>query len=150
MVGAKPVAPLLVALLLSACGGDRPPEKSTEQAPSRTTSGALLGDWGVETQYLDENVNPGDDFYRYVNGGWLDTAELPAGLPMMSSFMHVRLETEEQIGAIIEEILDGDWPENTPQGELEDFYLSYMDTEAIKCPRCLPRSMTAIQIASLS
>ncbi|MDF1768882.1 hypothetical protein [Maricaulis sp.] len=40
---------------------------------------ALLGDWGVETQHVSETLAPGDDFFRYVNEGWLDSTEIPAG-----------------------------------------------------------------------
>ncbi len=28
---------------------------------------------------VDRSVKPGDDFYRYANGGWLKAATIPAG-----------------------------------------------------------------------
>ena len=28
---------------------------------------------------MDRSIKPGDDFYRYANGGWLKTAAIPAG-----------------------------------------------------------------------
>ena len=33
----------------------------------------ILGDWGIETQFISKDIKPGDDFYRYVNEGWLQT-----------------------------------------------------------------------------
>ena len=32
-----------------------------------------LGTWGVDLTTRDTTVKPGDDFYRYANGKWLDT-----------------------------------------------------------------------------
>src|ERR1700748_681358 len=28
---------------------------------------------------MDRSIKPGDDFYRYANGGWLETVVVPAG-----------------------------------------------------------------------
>ena len=39
---------------------------------------AVLGAWGVDLSGMDRRVKPGDDFFRYVNGAWFDTAEIPA------------------------------------------------------------------------
>ena len=57
---------------------------SNEHAPE-------LGDWGVETQHISDTVDPGDDFFRYVNEGWLDTTEIPAGFSNFGSFTELYL-----------------------------------------------------------
>ena len=36
-----------------------------------------LGKWGVDLTSLDRSLKPGDDFFLYVNGGWLKTAQIP-------------------------------------------------------------------------
>src|SRR6476646_1006909 len=33
---------------------------------------------GIDTANFDHSVRPQDDFFRYVNGGWLKKAEIPA------------------------------------------------------------------------
>ena len=33
---------------------------------------------GIDTQYFDPRTRAQDDFYRHVNGKWLDTTEIPA------------------------------------------------------------------------
>src|SRR6266852_3344713 len=33
----------------------------------------------AHTKEMDPSVNPGEDFYRYANGGWLKTVVTPAG-----------------------------------------------------------------------
>ena len=37
-----------------------------------------LGTFGIDTAQMDTAVKPGDDFFRYVNGSWLATADDPA------------------------------------------------------------------------
>jgi endothelin-converting enzyme/putative endopeptidase len=65
------------------------PEKSTpvpaaETTPASTTSPAPADAnpnyWGIETKNIAKDIQPGDDFYRYVNKGWLDTAKIPQGM----------------------------------------------------------------------
>jgi predicted metalloendopeptidase len=38
----------------------------------------VFGPWGLSLDYIDAGVKPGDDFFRYANGGWLKTATVPA------------------------------------------------------------------------
>src|SRR5256885_14549500 len=33
----------------------------------------------ASTQEMDPSIKPGDDFYRYANGGWIKTAAIPPG-----------------------------------------------------------------------
>jgi putative endopeptidase len=34
---------------------------------------------GVDLKYVDHSVRPQDDLYRYLNGKWLDSFQLPPG-----------------------------------------------------------------------
>ncbi|HXY41752.1 MAG TPA: hypothetical protein VEQ10_18895, partial [Vicinamibacteria bacterium] len=33
---------------------------------------------GIDLAGIDRSVTPGDDFFRYANGAWLKSAEIPA------------------------------------------------------------------------
>src|SRR3569832_176894 len=48
--------------------------------------------WGVELNYLDKSVAPGNDFFVYGNGGWLKTAVIPPD----RSYAGVNLELNKQ------------------------------------------------------
>lgn len=49
-------------------------------ADQKTVSAkAETGLWGVDTAYISEVVAPGDNFYLYVNEGWIDQAVFPPG-----------------------------------------------------------------------
>ena len=43
-------------------------------AETTSTAARRFGTWGVDLAGMDTTVRPGDDFFRYVNGTWLDTA----------------------------------------------------------------------------
>jgi predicted metalloendopeptidase len=36
------------------------------------------GTWGVDLADMDPTVRPGEDFFEYSVGSWLETAEIPA------------------------------------------------------------------------
>ena len=59
---------------------------------------------GIELRYADSAVRPQDDFYRAVNGKWLDTFELPPDKPRYGTFDKIREDTELQLKAIIEDV----------------------------------------------
>jgi putative endopeptidase len=40
---------------------------------------AGAADSGIDMQYIDSSVRVQDDFFTYLNGKWLKTAEIPAG-----------------------------------------------------------------------
>jgi putative endopeptidase len=35
------------------------------------------GTWGVDVTGMDRSVKPGDDFFKYVNGKWAATTQIP-------------------------------------------------------------------------
>ncbi len=41
----------------------------------------------------DPSVDPGADFYRFANGGWLDADPIPAGYGVWGSFEEVTYPT---------------------------------------------------------
>src|SRR6202161_91946 len=68
-------------------------EAASQQAP-------LLS--GVDMQYVDRSVRPQDDLYRYLNGKWLDTFQLPPDKGSYGSFTYVYDATLEQLRGIVE------------------------------------------------
>lgn len=126
-------------LLLAACtpAAETPANDTTasqdaaHHAVSSETSAnePRLGDWGIETQYIDDSVHPGDDFNRYVNGGWLDSTEMPPGFSRFGSFTELFLLSEERINGIIQEASEQNGAPGTPQQQIGDLYSSFMDQE---------------------
>jgi len=92
---------------------------------------ALLGDWGIEVQHLSPTVGPGNDFYTYVNEGWIKQAQLPQGMPSMDAFTEVHLRSEEQLKAILDELLSSEERGELHEQQVVDLYRSYMDQSRI-------------------
>ena len=41
---------------------------------------------GIDLRNLDPHIRPQDDFYRHVNGTWLEATQIPADKPEVSVF----------------------------------------------------------------
>ena len=49
-----------------------------------------FGEFGIDTAGMDRTVAPGDDFYAYMNGGWANTATIPADRSNYSDVARLR------------------------------------------------------------
>jgi endothelin-converting enzyme/putative endopeptidase len=93
---------------------------------------AILGDWGVETQFISDSIDPGDDFFRFVNEGWLNSAEYPAGFSSLNGFTELYLQTEERIQGIIQEVAAGNPEPGSTEYQIGTLYNDYLDQERIE------------------
>lgn len=88
---------------------------------------------GIDRTAIDTTVRPQDDFFRYVNGGWLARTEIPADRPMYGTFVHLADKAELDVRALVEELAAR--PEktaNTPAQQVGDLYRSFIDEAAIE------------------
>lgn len=84
---------------------------------------------GINLAFMDTLVKPSDDFFRYVNGKWLDSVDIPADRTRWGSFDELRKNTDEDVKAILEEaIQSGKYASNTDQGKAINLYKTIMDT----------------------
>ena len=56
----------------------------------------------------DPAVRMQDDLFRAVNGTWIRDKEIPADLASYGSFVKLRLESEANVRAIIEDLASGE------------------------------------------
>ncbi|WLD25211.1 M13 family metallopeptidase [Flavobacterium dauae] len=61
---------------------------------------------GINLEYMDKNVKPGDDFFRYVNGEWFDKTEIPADRTRWGSFDELRQNTDIDALTILKEAVN--------------------------------------------
>jgi putative endopeptidase len=92
---------------------------------------AQIGDFGIDLTARDLSVRPGDDFYRYANGHWLDTHQIPPDRTSWGSFAELQERTEAQLREIIE-ALPPDAPSGSVEQKVGDYYRAYLDTAAIE------------------
>ena len=85
----------------------------------------------LNTSFINKSVKPGDNFFRYANGNWFDTAKILPTETGVGSFYDLDKTVRENIKVILE----GAEKKNAPKGSFEqmvgDFYASGMDTITI-------------------
>lgn len=84
----------------------------------------------LRPQDLDPTVDPGVDFYRYANGGWIDANPIPPGYGSWGSFEELGERNDATIRAMLEAAAVE--PQNDLDRLLGDFYASGMDLGAIE------------------
>ena len=124
---------------------DDPSSDSSSRSSERLdaaadSAGAVLA--GVlETATSDPSIRPQDDLFRFVNGGWLATAEIPADRPGSGAFTALRDEAELACRQIVEELADvfssvasEDASEvlDTNRGRIGALYAAFMDEEHLE------------------
>ena len=84
---------------------------------------------GINLDYMDRTVKPGDDFFRFVNGTWFDTTEIPGDKTRWGSFDELRQNTDKDALAILKEaVANKKLDPNSDQAKAVKVYQTYMDT----------------------
>ncbi len=60
------------------------------------------GSRGINVTYMDTTVSPKEDFFRYVNGRWVDSTEIPGDKTTWGSFNELRQKTDADALALLE------------------------------------------------
>ena len=102
---------------------------------------------GIDLAGMDRSVAPGDDFFRYANGTWLKTTEIPADRPSAGSDVIVAELTSQRTADLIKEAAQSTAPEARKVG---DYYASYMDEAGIEARGLRPLQPTLDRIAAIT
>jgi putative endopeptidase len=130
-----------LVLALAACthAPPGPPPASAQSAPAAPTptgegtaqGHAQIGAWGLDLSAHDSAVKPGDDFYRYANGHWLDTTQIPPDRTNWNAFSQLADKAQHDLRTIAES-LPPDAPAGSTERKVGDYYRAYLDTDAIE------------------
>ncbi|MGL1956446.1 MAG: peptidase M13 [Colwellia sp.] len=116
--------------LLFVAGCNNVTENSAPEKASKTTIQKTVLTSGINKANIDTSVRPQDNFYRYINGGWINANEIPADKTSIGSFYDLNDKADEDVKAIIEELAA---TENLALGSDEqkvaDLFRSYMNNE---------------------
>ena len=131
-------------LMLAACNAEnlvndsRTQDKNAVNIPKPQPR---LGSFGIALENIDMSVKPGDDFFRYVNGNWLKTTEIPADRSRYGGFSILRDLSDEQVKAIIEmaaQASSTNSPDGSDSQKIGHFYTAFMDEAAIESAGLTP------------
>ena len=103
-------------------------------APAKTVAGhTQYGTWGVDLSAMDRSVRPGDNFFDYVNGTWLKTAQIPADRASTGAFQDLRILSEKRMRAILDHLDREPYARlTTEEKKLRDFYDAFLDQKQIE------------------
>ena len=134
---------ILLAASLTACTNEKRPA-ATEVAK------AAIGSFGIDTAQMDTSLKPGDDFYRYVNGKWLASFQMPADKARYGVFDALRDKSESDVHTLLDELAKTPPPADSVQQKVVDFYKSWMDEAATEARGIEPlkADLDAINAAS--
>jgi putative endopeptidase len=104
---------------------------------------------GIDTANFDHSVRPQDDFYRYVNGGWLKTAQIPADASSWGAFQELRENSRNALHQLFEEASSSKAKPRSPERQVGDLYASYMDSARVEQLGIKPLAPELEAIASL-
>ena len=83
---------------------------------------------GLDRTDFDTSVRPGDDFFEYACGGWMNKNPLPAAYSRYGSFDKLQESNDQRINGILSELLNGTYAEGTIEQKLSDLYKLAMDS----------------------
>jgi putative endopeptidase len=91
------------------------------------------GAWGFDTDGADLKAKPGDDFFRYANGAWLDRVQIPGDKPAYSLRLAMTDLTEQRLHDLMEETAKkAEAKPTTIEGKVGAFYKSFMNEATVE------------------
>jgi putative endopeptidase len=128
------------AAALLATGAGAPADATTTP-----TESALHVDW------LDTEVSPAEDFYRYANGGWQRDNPIPPEYARWGVFDVLRLHTEDVLRGILDRAAaDTRAAPGTIEQKIGDFWASGMDEAAVDAAGIEPLLPELAQIDAIA
>jgi putative endopeptidase len=107
--------PLLLMLIVSvACNKPTAPKKSF-----------------VDVAGIDSAIKPGDNFFRYVNGFWYDTAKIADDQSGVGSYMFLNIPQKRLLQNILDSVSKSKNANGSIEQKVGDFYASGLDTVTI-------------------
>jgi len=101
-------------------------------AASAQDAAPMIEPWGFPLENLDRSIDPGDDFFQFAHGRWLDTVAIPSDRSGTGFSIEMRDRNDARFAEIIQAAIEAEAPDGSDRQKIADLYLSFMDVEAIE------------------
>lgn len=98
-----------------------------ENTGTSTASGHFL-----DTSAMNTSIKPGDNFYLYVNGRWIDKTQIPASESDAGAFLELYNRTKDNLHHLLDSVSKLTTKPGSIEQKVADFYASGMDTATIE------------------
>src|SRR4051812_42214490 len=98
---------------------------------------------------MDLSVKPGDDFYRYANGGWLAAAKA-AGRKTYDNRTVLNERTTQRVRDLVHEAAGSHAAQGSIQQKVGDYYASFLDQESVEAKGFAPIAGDLAEIAGIA
>jgi len=103
-------------------------QKTSVEGPKKEVEAPKeIKEEGLNISYMDKSVRPQDDFYNYVNGGWMKTAVIPSDKPSWGSFNALREDVDVASLDILNKILSEKFSPNSEGEKIQALYGTFID-----------------------
>ena len=110
---------------------------------------AKFGTWGYDSASMDASVKPGDDFFKYVNGGWDKRTQIAPDRISAGVDVVLTDEAERQVHDIVEGLATDPAKAGPGGRRVGDLYAAWMDEKGIEARGAAPLKPYLAQIAAL-
>lgn len=104
----------------------------------------------VDVPGIDSSTKPGDNFFRYVNGRWYDTAKIADDQTGVGSYMFLNIPQKQLLQNILDSVSKAQNTAGSIDQKVGDFYASGMDTVTINKRGFEPVKPTLARIDAIS
>lgn len=99
---------------------------------------------------LDTSVKPGEDFYRYSNGGWLKAVAIPAGQASFDNRATLTEKTTKRVRDLIQDAAAAHPDRSSVAQRVGDYYAGFMDQDGIEAKGLTPLSDELSSISKIT
>jgi putative endopeptidase len=106
---------------------------------------------GLDLSTFDRSIRPQDDLFRFVNGRWLTTTEIPPDRPIAGTFIQLADKAEADLYAIIERLAgDPNKKAGSIAQQVGDLFASFSDEARINKLGAAPLKPTLDRIDAIT
>jgi putative endopeptidase len=85
----------------------------------------------IAIEGIDSTRQPGDNFFKYVNGQWYDTVQIPASQSGVGAYRFMNFQQRLKLQGILDSISKSNNVSGSLEQKIGDFFASGMDTNMI-------------------
>src|SRR5688572_644598 len=106
-------------------------EESTSTSGAPSIPAKRYGTWGIDLEGMDRTAKPGDDFFRFVNGKWAASTQIPPDKTSFGAFVLLRDLSEARVRGLLDRwAADGKLKAGSDEAKVAAIYRTFLDEAA--------------------